>query len=203
MARPAKFNRDQAVEFAMNAFWKDGYEANSVKALSEKLGITRSSFYNAFGSREGLFEAALALYSAGSPDRAFKTATPDLSVKQVFTDTFRLACKVRAADPEARGCMAVNGVAELCGTHLDLGAKLEAAMLGNISRIETILGWGVARGELAKDTDAHALALSVKTLLVGLNLLCKLVPDESELWLMCRTTLQGLGLLREGEDATL
>jgi TetR/AcrR family transcriptional repressor of nem operon len=203
LARPAKFNRDQAVAFAMNAFWKDGYEANSVKALSEKLGITRSSFYNAFGSRERLFEAALALYSAESPDRAFKTAAPDLSVKQVFTDTFRLACKVRAADPEARGCMAVNGVAELCGTHPDLGPKLEAAMLGNITRIETILSWGVARGELAKNTDVHALALSVKTLLVGLNLICKLVPDEGELWLMCRTTLRGLGLLAEGKDAAL
>ena len=53
MARPSKFDRKEAVELAMNEIWRDGYEANSVKALSEKLGITRSSFYNAFSSRRG------------------------------------------------------------------------------------------------------------------------------------------------------
>ncbi|PHS22596.1 MAG: hypothetical protein COA84_12525 [Robiginitomaculum sp.] len=166
--------------------------------MSEKLGITRSSFYNAFGSREQLFDAALALYSEVSPDRAFKVATPDSPVKQLFTDTFRLVCKVRAEDGEARGCLAVNGVTQLCGTNAVIGPKLEAAMLGNVTRIETILGWGVARGELSEDTDIHALALSIKTLLVGLNVICKLVRDEDELWLMCSTTLGGLNLLEGG-----
>lgn len=197
MARPAKFDREQAVEFAMNAFWKEGYEANSVKALSEKIGITRSSFYNAFGDREQLFDEALSLYMRDSPDKAFKEATPGISIKVLFTDTFRTVCRIRAADAEARGCLVVNGVAELCGTHATLGPKLQAAMLANVKRFETLLGWGVASGELDQDTDVHALALAVKTLLVGLNVLSKLVHDEDELWQVASTTLRALNLWEE------
>lgn len=52
------------------AFWRDGYQANSVKALSERLGITRSSFYNAFESREAMFMEAFERYLERSPDRA-------------------------------------------------------------------------------------------------------------------------------------
>jgi TetR/AcrR family transcriptional regulator, transcriptional repressor for nem operon len=203
MARPAKFNRKEAVEYAMNAFWRDGYEANSVKSLSEELGITRSSFYNAFGSREALFNEAFALYLSGSPDKALKKATPERSVKTLFTQTFMAICKVRAADEEARGCLAVNGVAELCNTHPTLGPKLRTAMLANIARIETILEWGVASGELDAQTDTRALALSVKNLIVGLNMMSKLIASEDELWRIASTTLRALGLLAERKHETL
>jgi TetR/AcrR family transcriptional regulator, transcriptional repressor for nem operon len=203
MARPAKFDRKEAVEYAMNAFWRDGYEANSVKALSEELGITRSSFYNAFGSREALFNEAFALYLSDSPDKALKDATPERSVKTLFTQTFMAICKVRAADEEARGCLAVNGVAELCNTHPTLGPKLRAAMLANIARIETILEWGVASGELDTQIDTRAMALSVKNLIVGLNMMSKLIVSEDELWRIASTTLRALGLLAERKHEAL
>ena len=74
MARPSKFDRDEAIETAMEAFWRAGYQACSVRALSERLGITRSSFYNAFGSREALFREALARYGDQAPDQAFADA---------------------------------------------------------------------------------------------------------------------------------
>ena len=64
MGRPTSFNRDEAIETVMQEMWRNGYEANTVKALSERLGITRSSYYNAFGSREALFKLALEKYFA-------------------------------------------------------------------------------------------------------------------------------------------
>ena len=74
MARRLEFDREKAVEIAMNQFWKNGFEASSVKSLSQAFGITRSSFYNAFGSHEALFEEALALYFEQSPDQALARA---------------------------------------------------------------------------------------------------------------------------------
>ncbi len=201
MVRPSKFNKEDAIAFAMNEIWKNGYEATSVKALSEKLGITRSSFYNAFNSREALFEQVLALYASQSPDRAFRTAAPDIPVRTLLTETFRTVCMVRAADKDGRGCLAVNSVSELCNTKSALGPLLEKAMLGNIARIEALLKRGVANGEINPKTDIHTLALSVKTLLVGLNTLSKFVRSEDELWRIASTTLRGLDLLEEGANA--
>lgn len=205
MGRPAKFDRDAAIDVAMNAFWRDGYEACSVKALSETLGITRSSFYNAFGSREALFREALARYLDQSPDRELAQAGTEAEtgrgtssgIRALISRIFREACRARAADPEARGCLAVNCIAELCATEGDLSAFLEQACLGGLARIEQLLTAARARGEIPATADPHALALSVKTLLIGLNMLSKVVRDEDELWLSAQTGLRGLGLLEE------
>lgn len=197
MARPSKFDRGEAVELAMNEIWREGYEANSVKALSEKIGITRSSFYNAFGSREALFGEVLALYFSQAPDRALAEATPDVSIKKLFTDTFRAVCESRSADREARGCLAINCVAELCATNDKLGNKLKEAVLARVAHIETILGWGIANGEIDDEVDTHALALTLQNLFIGLSVLSKVVRDEHDLWRVARTTLRGLGLLAE------
>ncbi len=201
MARPAKFKREDAVETAMNAFWRDGFEPNSVKALSERLGMTRSSFYNAFGSREALYLEALELYASRTPDQPLAKAEPGVPVKALITATFRDICRVRAGDPECRGCMAVNGVAELCNTHDELGSVIADAILGSVSRISTILEWGVARGEVPEDTDIPALALTLQNLIIGLNVLCKIVPDEDRLWSVAQTTLRGLDLYEEDGQA--
>jgi len=197
MARPSKFNRQEAVEFAMNEFWRDGYEANSVKALSEKLGITRSSFYNAFGSRQALFGEALELYCKQTPDLAVSEATPDMSIKKLLTDTLRAICKSRADDPEARGCLAVNCVAELCNNDDELGPTLKTTILGCADRLETVMRWGVASGEIKSEVNIPALALTVQNLIVGLNVLSKIVRNEADLWQVAKTTLQGLDLLAE------
>lgn len=203
MARPSKFDRDAAIETVMQEIWRTGYEANSVKAISEKLGIARSSYYNAFGSREDLFKEALAVYFAQSPDRVLYEDVSDRRVRRLISDTFRKACAARACDPEGRGCMAINGLCELAGgPHAELGAMLVEAVLASAARIETLLELAVSRGELDPDTDVHGKALALQSLLIGINTLSKAVRSENELWLAARTGLQGLGIY-EGADAQL
>ena len=195
MSRPREFDRTEAIETVMNEIWKNGYEACSVKALSEKLGIARSSFYNAFGSREALFKEALVKYFNQSPDKAFADAREGVRVKALMTRTFREVCRVRASDPAGRGCMAINSAAELCNVHEELGNLLADAILGSLSCLEKLLQWGVEQGEIDADADTHALALALQNLLIGLNLMCKVVRDEDELWLAAEATLRGLRLL--------
>ena len=197
MARPSKFDRSEAVEIVMNEIWQNGYEASSVKSLSEKLGITRSSFYNAFGSREELFKEAMEVYFMRSPDLALAEATPGVPIKKLFTNTIRMACKARASDKLGRGCMVINSVSELCNTDDHLGPVLQNAVLGNLARFETLLQWGVAQGEIDAKIDLHALALALQNLLMGLNIMCKVVHHEDELWKAAKTTLVSLDLYEE------
>ncbi|MCH8133745.1 MAG: hypothetical protein IIA30_14430 [Myxococcales bacterium] len=79
----------------------------------------------------------------------------------------------------------------------ELGGLLTEAILGSLDCLEKLLRLGVKQGEIAKDADTHALALALQNLLIGLNLMCKVVRDEAELWLAAETTLRGLGLLDE------
>lgn len=202
MGRPPKFDRQAAVETAMNEIWRNGMEASSAKALSERLGISRSSFYNAFGSREALFREALGLYFSRSPDRVLAEAGPGANIPELLAGMFREVCRVRAADPEARGCMAINCVAELVGVDETLGPVLEDALLQSIERLEHLLRQAAARGEIEESGDLREKALALQNLLVGLNLMSKVVRSEEDLWAIARRTLEGLGLYRAPREAT-
>lgn len=197
MGRPSKFDRSEAVAVVMNEIWRRGYEGSSAKALAESLGITRSSFYNAFESREALFLEALELYFSQSPDRALNDIPPDASILRTLTSMFREICRVRAADTEARGCLAVNCVAELVGVDEALGPALVSVFQKSLARLESLLRRAAARGETEDNGDLHEKALALKNLLVGLNLMSKIVRSEQELWAIAQQTLKGLGLYRE------
>ena len=201
MARPSGFDKDAAIQTAMQEIWRNGYEQSSVKALSEKLGITRSSYYNAFGSREELFKAVLQLYFAQSPDRVLHGDLPPVPIRTLITDTFRAVCASRACDPQGRGCLAINSLAELAGKHPELGPLLMGAVLRSAERFEYLLTIATNNGELPLEANTHGMALALQNLLIGINAFSKVLHSEDELWLTAKTTLMALGLYQEEIDA--
>lgn len=195
--RPTQFDRDAALDVAMQGFWRDGYQASSVKALSERLGITRSSFYNAFDSQEALFLAALGRYLEGSPDRALSRVPDQGSICVLITRTFKAVCQTLEADTDSKGCLLVNSLGALCPPVDDLGTRVVGHVIARVERIETLLRAAVDRGELTPDTDTAASALALMTFLVGLNTMAKAVPDKTALWPAASATLAAHGILRE------
>lgn len=194
MARPAKFDRREALLAAMNAIWKHGFDQSSVKKLSELLGITRSSFYNTFGSQEALLREVLSEYNASSPNAPLykEVATP---VLPLITAVFRDMCKALTEDPESRGCLLVNSVSELCPDTEGLGKELADTVLGSVEQLHSLLELAREGGEIPKSSDTRALALAVQNLMIGLSVFSKVVRNGDELWLASRTTLHGLGLV--------
>lgn len=63
MGRPRAFDRDQALQQAMDVFWRHGYEGASLAELTRAMGINPPSLYAAFGNKEGLFRAVLDHYA--------------------------------------------------------------------------------------------------------------------------------------------
>ncbi|MFC8598728.1 MULTISPECIES: TetR/AcrR family transcriptional regulator [unclassified Isoptericola] len=62
MGRTQGFETEHAVRAAREVFWRDGYAEASVPALEQATGLNRSSIYHAFGSKRGLFDAAVQSY---------------------------------------------------------------------------------------------------------------------------------------------
>jgi len=201
MGRPKAFDRHEAVKTVMDEMWKRGYEACSVKSISEKLGITRSSFYNTFGSREDLFFEVLDVYLQDAPDKCLSDITADSSVLYELSQFFRVVCKTRAEDPDARGCLAVNSIPSLVGTDKTIGPVIEEAIHARIDRFEKLLNLAADNGELARE-NIHAKALAIQNLLLGINVIAKVVRDEKELWASTKQTLQGLGLFQDKAATT-
>ena len=60
--RPAVFDRAKALHAAMKLFWERGYEGTSFDDLIAAMGVSASSFYNSFGSKEALYCEATRSY---------------------------------------------------------------------------------------------------------------------------------------------
>ncbi|ECE6962102.1 TetR/AcrR family transcriptional regulator, partial [Salmonella enterica subsp. enterica] len=55
MGRPREFDADEALQTALELFWRKGYEGTSITDLTDGMGITKPSLYGAFGNKEELF----------------------------------------------------------------------------------------------------------------------------------------------------
>ena len=65
IGRPRAFDVDEALDRALEVFWRKGYEGASLPDLTEAMGINRPSLYAAFGNKEALFRKAIDRYAEG------------------------------------------------------------------------------------------------------------------------------------------
>ena len=199
MANKLRFDRDAAIDTSVDHLWRWGVASASVKSLSEMLGITRSSFYNAFHSREAFIEEVLERYMEQSPDRNFRLSDGNVSVRKVTTQVLREVCRVRARDKDARGCLAANCLVESVGRDEVVGEYLEKKILGNIRALKSFLESGKRSGELSAEFDADTAALGIQSLLIGLSVTSRIVRSEKKLWKVAEATLGSFDLLDDGD----
>lgn len=191
MGRPLGFKREQSIEAAMHLFWQKGVEPVSAKDLAGAMGIQRSSFYNSFGDKEAVFREVLQYYGEIAPDRHLENIAPNQPVIPEIRIFLKELCRIRASDPQARGCMICNGIAELSSSDSNLGRMLNELLRQRIRRMRQLFTQAIQQNEVAQrapDTLAHGFI----AFLLGLNILSKVVREESALWNVCESYLQGL-----------
>lgn len=111
MGRQVAYVREDAVRSARDVFWREGYEGASMASLQRATGLNASSLYHAFGSKRGLFDAAVEDYL----ERVVRPGLGSLQDPAVAADAlegyFRAAREL-FADPSGRtlpdGCLLVN-----------------------------------------------------------------------------------------------
>jgi len=192
--RPIAFDRETALRAALDLFWKRGFEAVTASDLAEAMAITRSSFYNSFGDREAVFKEALEVYKRLSPDAVLGRIAPGQPVVPVIRKMFREICRMRAADPEARGCLIVNAIGELVGVNEILSCTIEDAVRSSLLVWEMLIGQAADQSEIARPARIQATAQSFVTFIIGLNAISKILHTENELWLLCQDFLEANGM---------
>lgn len=60
--RPRDFDLNEALDKAVEVFWELGYEAADTETLATRMGLSKPSVYNTFGSKEDLFLRAIRRY---------------------------------------------------------------------------------------------------------------------------------------------
>ncbi|UTW59842.1 TetR/AcrR family transcriptional regulator [Kordiimonas sp. SCSIO 12603] len=193
MGRPAKFNRDDAIAIALDAFWEQGYEPTSVSELSSRMSITRSSFYNSFVSREALFSEVLALYGKQSCDRFMSDLKEGDPILPAFRKVFENLIDARMDDEDAKGCLVTNGMANNENS-CEVAHVFRDIMGTRVDRYTELLEHAIDSGELTGVDNPRTTAATFVSQMVGINMMSKVIRDRQQLYAMAETILKGLGL---------
>jgi AcrR family transcriptional regulator len=157
--RPRAFDCDAALAAAGRTFAHKGYSATTLDDLSVAMGINKPSLYAAFTDKETLYQKALAAY-AERIGPLFAAALDDESdVRRALRNLYRTALDAYVSeDGEVVGCMvACTAVTEAVRN----GAirRQAKSIFEDVDQIlERRIARAIAEKQLAKSTDARALA---------------------------------------------
>ncbi|WP_289063095.1 TetR/AcrR family transcriptional regulator [uncultured Zobellia sp.] len=112
MARRKQYNEDEVIEKATALFWRNGYEATTVRMLEKEMGINQFSIYSSFGNKQGVFVESINAYRKRVrviTDKLSKSNNGKEGIKQYFYDFLEFAKE----DGKNRGCLVTNTVNEI------------------------------------------------------------------------------------------
>lgn len=160
MPRPLSYDANAVVNAAMQAFWGGGVSGTSVDDLLRATGLSRSSLYNSFGSREGLMQAATERYAQWQ-SAAIRKLFSRRSLEEAM---MAMLMEAATSNYDGRGCLLVNAVGEL---HECPGAGLEAVQAA-LAEVAATLESAI-RGAAPERDDVPQLCVAVMAAIAGLR----------------------------------
>jgi AcrR family transcriptional regulator len=166
--RPKNFDRSVALQQAMKLFWERGYEGASFDDLTAAMGISASSFYNAFGGKERLYQEATEAYMVAAGEWFAGELNADTDTRTAFHRLLTVAAREFTRNDRPTGCMISLACTQvspeltcLRDTMAGYRGAAQSAMAARIQR-------GIDEGDIPKGTDVEALAAFYSALSRGM-----------------------------------
>ena len=181
MPRPRKFDEATALDAAIECFWRRGYEATSLRDLTESMGLSAPSLYNAFGNKEELYARALDRYlDRTTRDRLRRLEEmyePLEAIRQFFSEIIEHSVK----DRSRKGCFLVNSAIEVAPHD----SACRAVVTEQFDEIEAFFRRCIVsaqtEGTTSSDVDAGDFARLFVGVLLGIRVLARAKPDRAAL----------------------
>ena len=178
LARSKEFNEEEALDKAMEIFWRQGYEKTSIQDLVDQMGIHRRSLYDTFGDKHSLFVQTLERYESLIAAQIRKQITEEMTTVESIRKIFELA--VYSDNTNPKGCLMVNTAVELSLLDNEVSQRIKSAFKQTETLIADLLIRGQARGEVARSFDISELARYIHNALIGVRVLVKMTANPKE-----------------------
>ena len=181
MGRPREFDADEALQTALELFWRKGYEGTSITDLTDGMGITKPSLYGAFGNKEELFRMALERYEQNYMAFFWK-ALEQPDARTVAMDILHGFADAQTCDCNPSGCLGINA-AMGCS---DAAAAIQKTIIEKRNMGQKALARRFARakreGDLKTECDAEDIARFIMTISQGTAVQASSGPAREELY---------------------
>jgi TetR/AcrR family transcriptional regulator, transcriptional repressor for nem operon len=191
MPRTKDFEPQEALDAAMDLFWRKGYEAASMRELLAAMSIGRGSFYDTYGDKHALFLAALDRF------REVRTSWIEEVLEgaglERIEEVFRRSVDGLVAPEVRRGCLLANSAVELAPHDPEVAGRISRYVSRTEDAFEDALTRAREAGEISADSDPKALARFLVNTLHGLRVLARAGSDRE---LLDDAVSVALGVLR-------
>jgi len=174
--RTKEFEIDEIADAAMHVFWRHGYAATSVQELVEGTGLSRSSLYSTFESKQGLYQKALQRYELLTTLNNVKLLSGSGSPKELIRKLLINVVEDELNDAEHKGCLVANACLELSGHDEDVTQFVVSNLQKLQHALENLLIKAQQSGEIASTQNPRALASFFLNTMQGLRVLGKGSP---------------------------
>ncbi|MCW5233812.1 TetR/AcrR family transcriptional regulator [Verminephrobacter eiseniae] len=155
--RPLSFDRQAALERAMDVFWRKGFEGAQLVDLTMAMGISPPSFYAAFGSKKEAFYEAVELYIRVVGSKSAKALNGAASVRDGLRSMLEATVGTATSNPSG-GCLLVLGAVNHLPENEEVWTYLKKTRTDTLAMIRARIQRGVDEGELPSETDVGVLA---------------------------------------------
>jgi TetR/AcrR family transcriptional repressor of nem operon len=181
MPKAKQFDETEVLIKARELFSEKGYNGTSMDDLVQATGLSRSSIYDTFGDKHGLFLKSLNHYRCSQQGdlekQCAKSDTPKKKIRSIFDYTI----KDILADKDRKGCLMINVSMELSAVDKDVAAVSLANMEGMEQIFSSMVKEGQTKGEISKKFTPKALARHLYSSLMGLRVSGMNRPDADAL----------------------
>ena len=188
MARPREFDEAAVLDAATDCFWRNGYEATSVRDLAAHMGITGASLYNAFGDKHELFRQVVRRYAERSTRERISRLESSLPPKEAVR-AFLGEIVERSTGGDRRGCLLVNTALEAAPDDPELRQEVAA----RLAEIEAFFRRAVTAaqrdGSIPPGRAPEDLARLLLGVTLGLRVLARSTPERELLEGVARPAL--------------
>lgn len=192
MPRTREFTLDEALNRALEVFWCYGYEASSIQRLVDRTGVQRGSLYATFGDKHHLFIRVLRYYMevvfARHLRYLYESPTGLPAIERFFGSIVEFSIN----DPDGKGCLVTNTLAELASSDRVIAAELETMMASVENAFYQALVQAQAAGQIGMDRDPHELAGFLIASLQGMRIMARLRPEAQRLHRLQRSILSAI-----------
>lgn len=187
--RPLSFNRQAALQTALQLFWQQGYEGTSIADLVSAMGIAPPSLYSAFGSKEQLYLEVIELYLQG-PGSFIKHALEQTSTAHDFIQQMLLnAAAEFTTHSHPPGCIVSTGLVASGALHQKIAGNMRDLRSATLNTIGLRLEDARNSGELPHQADCSGMARFFGAIIQGMSIQARDGAAPAELQDMIRLAM--------------
>jgi len=192
MGRPREFEPETALDEAVEVFWTKGFDATSLQDLLQAMDLSKSSFYQTFGSKGELYLECLDRYRTRIGSQMRRDLEQAESGRAFIEAVFQDLARGLDQSHGRRPCLVMNDSGDVERREEAVAARMQRGAEAFESIFRDAVERAQREGDVSPEKDAEALARYLVSSRSGLLAVRKAGASEAELQDIIGVTLSAL-----------